>query len=183
MSAILEVVCTGKNDKELLTVTPFVFSREKLKEFYEAAKKYPVLFGKELKTFEDFIEIIFRSSLDGEPEPSGIYWEITKNGKIIGMLYLTDIFRDSADAHFSFFDGRFRGRQILISKMMQFVFKHFNFLRLNVSIPSYAGSAVVNFVLACGFKREGRRRKAVRYKGDIFDVDLFGILKGEVNDG
>ena len=64
--------------------------------------------------------------------------------------------------------------------MLKYVFKEFPTLRrLSVEIPMYVSKHTFGFTYALGFRKEGRKRSCVLYKGEWFDVTCFGILREE----
>lgn len=155
-------------------------SRENLQRLWESAKKYPILFGQEIsENFDRFLEVFFTQSKNGDINVRGILWIVDN---FIGAFYLTDITDTEATIHYSFFDGRVRGRIDLGKEAIKYVFNHFGFQRLNAEVPDYASGATFNFIQLLGFKKEGVKRKAVKYHRDPdkwFDLTLFGILNTE----
>ena len=88
-----------------------------------------------------------------------------------------------ASVHYSFFDGRHKGRAELVKEMLRFGFEKFQFQRMTVQVPLYANQYTRIFIESLGFKKEGRKRRAARFKGDWFDVNFYGILPEELSDG
>ncbi len=111
-------------------------------------------------------------------EARGMVWVVDD---FTGVFYVTDI-RDTDDAlvHYTFFDRKHNGRLHFVKGMLKYVFEKFKFERLSAEIPNYATPQVRRFAEQLGFIYEGKRRKATTYKGDRFDVNLYGILKTEV---
>lgn len=181
MTAILSVVCHEPEGARELFVYPLHFHAEELRKFYDQASKFPVLFGKKLDNMSDFLNYVLLENLSGEPEPAGLYWKILdKNDTYIGVFFMDHITHDEADVYYSFFDKRHRGREVLVKEMLRYIFHQFRFIRSNVSIPAYAGMGPRKFIERCGFKIEGRKRKACFWRGDRFDVHCYGILREEL---
>jgi hypothetical protein len=67
--------------------------------------------------------------------------------------------------------------------MVKHLFDAYGFVRVNAYIPAQAGMGTRLFIERCGFKMEGRKRRASWWKGKWFDVYLYGILPEDVNDG
>lgn len=157
---------------------PMPITAENIERLWQQAKQYPIIFGKEvLGNSKDFIEL-FVNFDDGKPEVNGLFYVIND---FLGVFYLTDIVPgEDANAHYTFFDRRHNGRRDLVVAMLKYVFEKYQFQRLSAQIPNYATKQARHFAQACGFMYEGKRRKAAPYKGDRFDVNLYGILRSEV---
>lgn len=177
MNPFLSVVCDEKSGPIERHVYPVIFTPENLNLFYERASKFPVLFGREIRGPEDFFRRFFYIDGAGLPVLHGPIWQVDD---FVGVFYLTDIYEFEATAHFAFFDARFFGRHKLVRAMLEKVFRSYGFLRLNVEIPTYSGKKVFQFVSDLGFALEGRKRKCAPYKGALFDINLYGILRDEV---
>lgn len=156
-------------------------SAENLQAFWEHAKQYPVIFGKEvLNNADDFVKL-FVYNENGEFRTNGLFFVVND---FLGIFYLSDIIpAEDALAHYTFFDRKHHDRKDLVIAMLKYVFKHYGFRRLSVQIPNYATPQARHFVQACGFQYEGKRRKAAYYKNDWFDVNCYGILREEVLNG
>jgi len=157
-------------------------SIDNLKRMWELSRKYNTLFNEEIRgDFRKFLEVFLRQLPDGSVECNGLFWVIDD---FIGMFYMTEIVPDTdANVHYTFFDGRHKGRVELVKEVIRYAFRHYNFRRLSVEVALYATHGVMNFVEEVGFKNEGTKRKAIWYKGDWFDVNIFGILKEEALGG
>lgn len=157
---------------------PMPLSAENIEKLWQQAKQYPQIFGKEvLGNSKDFIELFV--DFDGaNPSINGLFFVVND---FLGVFYLTDIVPgDDALAHYTFFDRRHTGRKELVVEMMKYVFKKYKFNRLTAQVPNYATEQARHFIQSCGFVYEGKRRKAAPYKGDMFDINLYGILRSEV---
>lgn len=160
-------------------VRPMSLTPENIQRFWNEAKKYPTLYGKEIRgNVKDFMELFFTDDEGNTIENRGLFFTIND---FTGVFYLTDIRpEEDALAHYTFFDKRHHGREPLVKEMAKWLFNRYKFNRLSVEIPNYASPQARHFVQACGFVFEGKRRKAVMYKGELFDVSLFGLLKSEI---
>lgn len=195
MEPILTVVCDEKGESITHNVYPFSLTMDSLTRLWEVAKVHPTLFGiAATKDFGRFCEVFLHYN-EGKVEGNGIVWLVDD---YTGIFYMTDIYApDDAMVHFSFFDRRMRGRENLVKGMLKYVFKKYGFRRLSAQVPMFAlpkgyreslktsgksptEAGVFGFVKACGFIQEGRKRSCIEYKGDYFDVILYGILKEEV---
>jgi RimJ/RimL family protein N-acetyltransferase len=177
---ILSAECDEPEGKTTRHVYPMVFTPENLRTFWEKARVHRTLFSSEIRDdYKSFINLILRQGRDGSIEATGLFWVVDD---FVGIFYMTDI-RPESDAlvHYSFFDGRHRGRIGLVKQMMKYVFDEYNFRRLTVEIPLYATEKTHNFVhKSLGFKKEGRKRKAALFDNEYFDTNIYGILKEEV---
>lgn len=153
-------------------------SAENLQAFWEHAKIYPVIFGKEvLNNPEEFIKLFIYNE-NGEYRTNGLFFVVND---FLGVFYLSDIVpSEDALAHYTFFDRRHHNRRELVLEMLKYIFKTYQFHRLSVQIPNYATEQARHFVQSLGFAYEGKKRKAAYYKNDWWDVNLYGILKSEV---
>ena len=173
----ITIKCSEPEGEVEHTVWPFTFTREQTKRLYEEASKFPVLFSRKLDSSEDFLAYFISQNLSGDPEPQGLLWIIDD---FRGMFYMNDISDTEATVHYSFFDRRHKGREALVNGMLQHVFQKYGFLRLNAHVPAYAGIRVRIFAEKCGFRIEGKKRKAAWWKNQWFDTYMYGILSEEL---
>ncbi len=170
----------GHNGEEVeRSIRPLILTPDSLQRFYASASKYPRIFGEEFTgSFNKFINIFLSQTSSGELQGEGLFWVVDD---FTGVFYLTDIYHPyDALMHFAFFDKRLRGRDLLTRAMIRYVFEKYGFNRLSAEVPLYAGDHTFAFIeKGVRLKKEGRRRKAAEYKGDMFDVNLYGILREE----
>jgi RimJ/RimL family protein N-acetyltransferase len=177
MQPVLSVPCKEKKGTIIRKAYPLIFTAENLATFWEKSRQFPVLFGKKLESIEDFSRYFFTEK-NGSPWLTGLFWVVDD---FVGVFYLTEIFHEQADAHFTFFDKRLEGREELTREMMRHVFREFpSLIRLNVSLPCYVNEKVFQFVSKVGFKMEGKKRSCAQWKGKWFDAIQYGILKTEI---
>lgn len=158
---------------------PARLSVGRLRYYYEQLKGFDVVFNDYVKNDPtSFIQKFITVDEYGQVHPTGLIWEVDD----VGIIYLTDI-RPAYEglADFDFWDQRLRGREPLVREMVKLGFEHYGFHRIVTEVALYARPAL-QFVERVGFKKEGRKREAVRYKGDWFDVNLYSMLAHEVND-
>lgn len=167
-------------------IRPLIFTPENLKTFWEKAKNFPLIYGKEINTELDFIDIFFERTPEGLAA-RGLFWVLND---FTGVFHLNNITEDRAtgeviDAHihYTFFDRRHHGRVDLCREILKFWFKKYKFNRLTAEIPNYTTSQARHFAQACGLSYEGKRRKSALYKGIWYDTNLYGILRSEVLNG
>lgn len=174
---ILTVVCEEPEGAVERCVYQIALSLDNLKSFWHRAKMHRTLFGEEItEDFTKFVNNLVAEGPDGIV-PTGLFWVVDD---FVGIYYLTDI-EPGVDAlvHYSFFDGRHKGRVDLSKAMIKMAFEKYGFVRLSAHLPLYATPVAFKFVEEVGFKKEGRKRNAVRYKDKWFDTNLYGILREE----
>lgn len=189
MNEVLRVKATDpkKGDVEYI-VTPFIFTQENIKRFWERSSRFPTLFNKEVRSdFKKFLEVLmYQDAVTGSVSARGLFWQIsTADDPLVGVFYLSNIIiEEDATAHFTYLDGRLRGRAGLGKKMMEWAFKTYGFRRLTVELPYHVGPAIFSYVKnSLGFTQEGKKRAAAERDGKLYDVGIFGILREEVLDG
>jgi len=180
---VLSVLCQEPEGDIQREISPLEFTPDTLKEFWEKARVYRTLFNQEIrKNYDVFLNLILRRGLTEDSiEPTGLFWRVDPN--FVGVFYMTNITPEQdAQAHYTFFDGRHRGRVDLCKQMLGYVFNRYNLRRLTVEIPLYATEKTHNFVSkSLGFRKEGRKRKAILFDNEWFDVIVYGLLREEVN--
>lgn len=174
----MKVICREPEGEVTRHVWPFAFTKENTLKLYEQASKFPVLFGRKLDGLEDMLKFFITQNLSGDAEPQGLLWVVDD---FKGMFYMNDITDIDANVHYSFFDRRHKGREPLVRAMLRQLFDEYKFVRLNAYVPAQAGIGVRLFVERCGFKMEGRRRKASWWKDRWFDVYMYGILPEDLD--
>ena len=165
------------------SISPFIFNWDSLREFWEKSSKYPVLFNEEIRRdFTRFCEVFIGGSVDGGFFPKGLVFRIdSEHEPLVGVFYMTDInFPSDAIVHFSFLDGRIKGRAPLAKAMLEHAFKKYNFNRLSAELPAYVRSSAKLFVRDIGFTVEGKKRQAAEFDNRMWDVILYGITREEV---
>lgn len=176
---ILSVTCVEPKGEITHNVSLLEMTMPNLYRFWAEAKRYPVLFGQKLSDdFGKFCEIFMYYDKHGEIQGKGLVWVVDD---FTGVFYMTDIYEpDDATVHFSFFDGRIKGRSDLVRQMIRYVFDTYKFRRLSAIVPAYIIPATFKMIEDAGFRLEGRKRKCCPYKDDIFDGYVYGILEEDV---
>lgn len=176
------------------------FTPQNLEIIYQKAKKFRTLMGWEIPTYEHFISF-FVTPENGIFKARGICARVDD---FVGIFWLTDINYThpphEATIHYTFFDRRHKGRLELCRKAITYCFETFNFSRLTTMVPLYMfqpgdlkedGStttdatkwSVLNFVERIGFRKEGRQKEKMIYKGHLFDANLYALTKDECLSG
>ena len=174
-TAILSAACHEPEGVIERSVYPLILTPQNIQKFWESAKGFRTIFGDEINgDFKKFCEILMSQEGDNVFS-NGLFWVIDD---MVGVYYMTHIEANDAQIHYSFFDRRHHGRQMLTRRMIQFVFNKYKFRRLTAEIPFFA-KGTFEFVEQVGLKVEGRKRKAAFMDDEWFDTRLYGILKEE----
>ena len=175
---ILKVECDEPEGKFIREVSFAPLTVERLHNLWIQLSKFPMLFNRHIVDEGDFIAS-FVSEKDGNLKANGLLWEVDD----VGIFFLTDIYPQyQATGHYTFWDGRFRGREQLVREMVKYVFDEFDFHRIIAEVGMFSQSAL-KAAERIGFVKEGRLRKAAWYQGDWWDVNLYSILKEEAGNG
>lgn len=153
------------------------FTREFLFAMWEKQRKYKTLMGKEIAHFEQFLDFFIHQDKTGAIEPKGLCFVIDD---LAGIFWLSDIHYPAyAEVHYTFFDGRHKGRLNLVRAGIKYAFDKWQFNRLYVRVALYA-KLPIRFVESLGFIKEGRLRQCVQYNNVWWDVNCYSLLKDEV---
>jgi RimJ/RimL family protein N-acetyltransferase len=183
MEPLLIVSCEEKNKIVERKVYPFVATKENIFTFWEQASKYPYIFGmKNNGSIEDFLNIFFSEDDRGFWRTEHLFYVVDD---FVGVLALTNIYYPyDALMHFTFFDGRLRGRETIIRGMIEYVFDKYKFNRLSAEIPCVVRdekSSLPKFVSErVGLILEGKKRKAMEFKDSLCDVLMYGITQEDI---
>lgn len=176
---IVEVVCKEPEGTFTRQVWPVQLSLEVLRSYYDRLKQFDVVFNDHVpNTPEGFSSIFLSINGKGDPVANGLLWQVDD----VGILYLTDMVADvEAQAHFSFWDRRLRGREPLIRQMLKHVFQEYGFHRIYTRVALYA-TPLLSGVERIGFIKEGRMKECVRKYDQWFDANLYSILERELDE-
>ena len=179
MEPILTITCREKDQDIERHVYPFVFTQENAIKFWEQAKRYPEIFGRTIfyDTIEEFLNLFFYLDQDGYWQTNNLFFVVDD---FVGMLSLTNISHpNDALMHFTFYDGRLRGREELIRQTIKYVISQYEFNRLSAELPTYVSKSTLKFVSDnIGLTLEGKKRDAqLSPKGNLVDVLLYGVTK------
>jgi RimJ/RimL family protein N-acetyltransferase len=175
---LFAVDCDEPEGRVTRKVRELVFTPENLQTFWKKASKFSTIFGSEIKSAEEFLNLFLTYDSQNNPHLNGLFWVVDD---FEGVFYITNIQVElDAQVHYSFFSGRHRGRLELVQKMLLHIFDTYNFRRLSASIPKYAKHSAHHFCKLVGFEQEGVKRKGAQYKGDWFGVVEYGLLREEL---
>lgn len=184
-----------KTGKILRTAYNLEFTMENLQTLYEKSKRFNSLMGIEIPTHEHFVSF-FLNPEGGVFKAKGLAARIDD---FVGIFWLTDINYShpplSASIHYTFFDRRHKGRINLCRAAILYCFETYGFERLWTKAPLFytqsgQGSdekthklSVMSFVERIGFRKEGRLKNDMLYKGKKFDSILFALNRDETLNG
>jgi hypothetical protein len=156
-----------------------VLTFETLKGYYDKLKEFKTVFNSYIaNNLDDFITLFVSGNGKDDIRATGLIWEVDD----VGILYLTNIaVGHDALAHFNFWDRRLRGRENLLRGMTRYVMDEFDLHRVTVEVGLFAAPWLPAAVERTGFKKEGRKREALKYEGKWFDSIIYSMLKSEVN--
>lgn len=178
---VVTCLCKEPEGDILREVRLLQFTPSNISKFYHEVSKYKTLFRWEIGgSLRKFMDRLVREGPNGTIVPTGVFYVVDD---FVGVFYMTDIeIGVEASVHYSFFNGRHRGRLPLVKAMMRYAFNTYDFRRLNTEIPAYASERTRNFTTEwLGFKLEGIKRKVSEKDGKFFDMNLYGILREEFN--
>jgi len=176
-ATIFTVECREPGGSVVRSVRPARLSTDRLRYYWEKLNQFDVLFNDEVRgDLRPFIETFLSGDSNSGVRANGLVYEVDD----VGILYLTDLTEVSAQAHFTFWDRRIRGRETLMRAMLEFGFKEFGFHRITCMIPLYSARWLSRTVEKAGFVKEGRAREVARYKGQWFDAIIYSVLRHEV---
>jgi RimJ/RimL family protein N-acetyltransferase len=157
----------------LATFTPIF-----LRDMWEKQRKFRTLMGREILTFSDFVDFFVMKTESGKLDPKGICLVIDD---LIGIYWISDInYPAYCEVHYTFFDGRHRGRLELTKQAIKYIFNFWQINLMYVNVALYA-KLPIRFVESLGFKKEGRLRSRFFYRDKWWDVNSYSLLKEEIN--
>jgi len=174
---VLSHRCDEPGGPIVRTVRVGSYSFDMLRMLWEKIQEFDTLFDDFYeKDFSRFVDAFVKQDAAGNYVATGLFWTVDD----VGIFRLTEMMPlQSAHAHFLFWDKRFRGREGLIRASLKHAFDKYKFHRIKVEVPLYAQKTLVA-VERIGFKKEGRMREVVKYKGDWFDANLYSILERDL---
>jgi RimJ/RimL family protein N-acetyltransferase len=108
-------------------------------------------------------------------------------GRIVGIiLHFTNAHYSTArEIGFQIFDVQARGKGYAteaVRLLVEYLFKSFTLNRLEVRMDT-RNKASENVALKCGFVKEGSLRQSLFVRGKYIDLNLYGLLREEWEDG
>jgi RimJ/RimL family protein N-acetyltransferase len=175
-TAIINVKCSEPEGTIVRSVKLAALSKERMAFLWEKLKGFDTLFNDFVK--DDYAAFVshFILEYEGQPVPTGLLWDVDD----VGIFFLNNIIpHQSASAHFTFWDQRFRGREQLCIEMLNYVFDSYKFQRIQVEVPLYAFHTH-DLIEKLGFVQEGRLRKSILYHDKWFDIIIYSVLPADV---
>ena len=171
-AVILNVKCSEPEGEVVRSVRLARLSKERMAFLWDKLKGFDTLFNDFVRG--DYTAFVnhFVLEVNGQPVPTGLLWDVDD----IGVFFLNNIIpHQSAEAHFLFWDRRFRGRENLCIEMLKYTFGKYKFQRIKVEVPLYAYHTM-DAVESLGFVLEGRMRRAILYHDKWFDINIYSVL-------
>ena len=161
---VLEV---GRYNVRMMTLTP-----AKVVELWRKLSRFRTLFSD--LTRGDFGSF-FAYVVSGDT-----FWlEIYDGNFLVGLVVLEGMGQlIDAEAHVLFMDRDLTNKVPVCKAIIRWLFATFPLQRLTVQIPTIY-MAVVRLVNDLGFRREGRKRRAVLISGKWVDVFILGLTRSE----
>lgn len=175
-SILYSAVCEEPEGTVTRNVRRFIFTPENLLALWERQRQFKTLMGREIYSFDEFVDFFIRVLPNGAIEPRGICHVIDDG---VGIFWLSDItYPAYAEVHYTFFDRRHKGRVNLVREAIKYIFDATDIGCLYVRVGLYAKSPM-KFVEQIGFKKEGRLRKRMYYQGSWYDANSYSITQEE----
>lgn len=153
---------------------PYLTSR-KIQEIWMEYSQHDVLFSDYTQgDVEPFLDMLF--------DPRAIIAEIymPKHDIPAGLMMLTKVIPGfDGMGHFTFWSSKAKGKEPLFWKMMEKWMDEFSLRRMSVETPGF-GKGLIRMIERLGFKHEGTRREGQIHKGSWVGLEMYGILRSEL---
>lgn len=168
------------NDNKHYVVQIVTWTDGKLRDFYARSSKFNIVPDELTNTLEGYTEFV----LSGQ----AVFFEIVclEDRSVVGLMYLSDLLRDyethrfsSAIWHCEIWDAKAHLRKPILLAAIKELFNYFGLHRMGCEIPMKFGGAI-RVARSLGFQIEGRKREAIRFGGNWFDVMVLSLLKREL---
>ena len=167
--------------QEFGQLEPEVSTREtlanKVRDLWQESSKFDVLFS-------DYTQGDVENFLDIFIDTRAVWAEIVRDSdnRIVGSMFLTQVVvKHDAIGHFTFWDKVASGREPILWKALEWAFDRYELRRVTTQIPQYQ-SGLKRFIEKVGFVLEGTRRGAVPHKGVWVNLDMYGLLRKELEE-
>jgi RimJ/RimL family protein N-acetyltransferase len=162
--------------REGLELSEMVLTPPKVTWLWRQMNRHRTLFSDLTRgSVENFVALV--------QMPHSYWMEVTRNGEIIGVIYVEQLnLVTDCEAHVAFFDRKLADKVTLAQAALQHVFDKFGVHRITVRMPKMYWTTV-RFAKNVGFQYEGTRRQVYLIGGHWQDEVILGILNGEVPDG
>lgn len=149
---------------------------QKIQELWIEFSKHDSLFTDYTQgKVEPFLDVLFDSrSIIAE------VFNVTDDTPYGSLLLNRVIPGFDALAHFTVWDSKASGKELLFKYMMHLWMQEFNLHRMSAEIPGHM-TGVIRFAKRLGFVEEGVRREGNLNKGAWMDMTMFGILASELD--
>lgn len=149
---------------------------QKIQELWIEFSKHDSLFTDYTQgKVEPFLDVLF----DSRAIIAEVY-NVTDETPYGSLMLNRVILGFDAMAHFTVWDSKASGKELLFLLMMKEWMTEFNLHRLSAEIPGHM-TGVMRFAKRLGFVEEGIRREGNLSKGAWMDMTMFGILRSELD--
>lgn len=149
----------------------------KIQEIWLEYSQHDVLFSDYTAgQVEPFLDMLF--------DPRAIIAEIYRvdTETSAGLMMMNRIIpRFDAMGHFNFWNSKVRGKELMFWKMMEMWMDEFNLHRMSAETPVFM-RGLIRMIERLGFTDEGTRREGTIHKGKWMDLQMFGILRSELDE-
>jgi RimJ/RimL family protein N-acetyltransferase len=175
---LFSVECKEKRGTVVRNVYLATFTPEFLRDMWEKQKRFRTLMGREIHTFEQFVDF-FVTKVGDKITPNGVCLVVDD---LVGIFWISDInYPGYCEVHYTFFDRVLNGRSDLAKRAIKYIFDLWQINCMYVQVAAYADGPL-QFVQGLGFKREGRLRNRSFYREKYYDVISFSLLKEELDE-
>lgn len=173
---VFECECIERKKQITRKVWLMDYSPENLSKLWEKTKEHRILFNDDINgDVHKFYNVFLFEDGSGQIHAKGLNFIVDD---FVGSLFVSNITRTEADLHFSFFDSYLRYHVAI--KMLEYLFEEYGFDRLSAWFVPFASERVFDFILDLGFRYEGKKRAAHTYKGNKFELVLYGLLREDL---
>ena len=150
-------------------------SPKKISSLWNEFKSHDVL-------FTDYTAGKLEPFLHSLINPRSVWVEIfdIEEDKAIGIMMATSILPNfDAEGHFTIWNGRASGKELVVLKSIKWIFDRYNLHRMTAPVPGYQ-KGVIRFIKRLGFEHEGEKRESVLMGDRWIGLVQFGMTRSEL---
>lgn len=175
---LLRLHNTGDNKHYVVQLV--VWTEPKLRDYYGRSTRFNIVPDELTNTLDGYAAFVASGQ--------AVFYEIIclEDKDVVGLMYLTDLVRDyakgrfsSANWHCEIWDANAGRRKPVLLAALKELFNVYGIHRMGCEIPMKFGGAI-RVARSLGFQIEGRKREAIRFGGEWFDVMLMSLLRTEL---
>lgn len=147
------------------------FDSNKLANLWDILSQFPTTFADGGKDIEEFARRLVA--------PDSVVFELDG-----GMVLLEKIVPGlKAEFHATFWDRKLSARKEVLRDLLIWCFLVFQLERIETRLVTYARAVRRFLTEKLGFTFEGRMRNAFMNQGELYDLEVYSILREEAIDG